>query len=129
MTTTPAGISPHTPTPFESVDKGIREAETLGVDYQKAGQVRQLLAERANLVGHGNIDRLVGIDQALTAMGYTGDRTIGSAGDPAPLGRTSQSDNTVRTADTADTADTAATSGTTGAGVTTSAKTASSKQS
>lgn len=97
MTTTP-GNSPHTPTPFESTDKGIREAGVLGVEYQKAGQVRQLLAERANLVAHGNIDRLVGVDQALSALGYTGDRTIGSTGDPAPLGRaTRPADSTVKT--------------------------------
>lgn len=107
------------------IDPGILEAEALGVEYQKAGQVRQLLAERQNMVAYGNIDRVVSIDQNLTMMGYTGDRTIGATGDPGPIGRTSRSDQMV-TADASSTstatgtpsADTGTAAGTTDAGST-----------
>jgi hypothetical protein len=86
-------------------DKASKEAEVLGVDYQQAGQVRQLLAERRNMVAYGNTERVAGIDSALAALGYTGDRMAGASGDPGPLGRSSRSSKAVRTdAPTADVA-------------------------
>jgi hypothetical protein len=77
-------------------DPAIQKARDLGVQYQQAGQVRQLLAERQNAVAYGMLDRIVGIDRSLSEMGYTGDRTVGSSGDPGPLGRASRSDKTVQ---------------------------------
>jgi hypothetical protein len=78
-------------------DKAAKEAEVLGVHYQYAGQVRQLLAERANLIAYGNVDRLAGIETALDALGYTGDRSIGASSADGPLGRSSRSDRSVTT--------------------------------
>lgn len=88
------------PKPFadDARDKGTREAEVLGVDYQRAGQVRQLLGERANLVAYGNTDRVEAIDEALRAAGYTGDIAAGADGDPGPLGRATRADKQVHAA-------------------------------
>jgi hypothetical protein len=78
------------------LDKTRREAEALGVPYQQAGLVRQLLAERANALAYGNKDRVTGIDSSLDALGYTGDRTVGASG--TPVGRSSRpEDKAVRT--------------------------------
>jgi hypothetical protein len=76
-------------------DKAAREAEVLGVNYQYASQVRQLLAERANVIAYGNVDRLAGIETALDALGYTGDRSIGASS--GPMGRSARSDQSVKT--------------------------------
>ncbi|MGH3985877.1 MAG: hypothetical protein ACRDTZ_00985 [Pseudonocardiaceae bacterium] len=91
---------PAVPGPFEGDerDKGTREAEVLGVDYQRAGQVRQMLAERANLVAYNNTDRLAALDEALRAAGYTGDLDAGAQGDPGPLGRATRADKQVHAA-------------------------------
>jgi hypothetical protein len=80
-------------------DKGTREAEVLGVDYQRAGQVRQLLAERANMVAYNAADRVASIDLALQELGYTGDLTAGADGDPGrlPEGRASRADKSLHT--------------------------------
>ncbi len=80
-----------------STDKAIKEAELLGVPYQAAGQVRQLLAQRANALAYQNLDLVASIDVNLAAIGYCGDLTADPAGDPAPLGRESRSDKTVTT--------------------------------
>jgi hypothetical protein len=77
-------------------DKTLKEAESLGVNYQQAGQVRQLLAERANAVAYKKLDRVASIDDSLDAIGYTGDREAGASGQPGPLGRTSRPDKTLR---------------------------------
>jgi hypothetical protein len=77
-------------------DKAVKEAEVLGVNYQYAGQVRQLLAERANVIAYGNTDRLAGIETALDALGYSGDRSIGASSDSGPAGRSSRADKTLR---------------------------------
>jgi hypothetical protein len=77
-------------------DKPKNDAEVLGVDHQRAGQVRQLLAERANCVAYGQPDRVKSIDVSLDMMGYTGDRTIGPSG--LPVGRSAKPDNAVTTA-------------------------------
>jgi hypothetical protein len=42
-----------------------------GVDYQRAGQVRQLLAERVNARAYGMTERLAAIDKQLAELGYT----------------------------------------------------------
>lgn len=55
-----------------SIPLGAKNEE-LGVSYQKAGQVRQLLAERANLVAYGNVDRVKAIDNDLAMMGFDKD--------------------------------------------------------
>lgn len=85
----------------ENRDRALKEAELLGVDYQRAGQIRQMLAERANAVAYGQTDRIEGIDRALRENGYTGDLTIGAGGDPSkgPVGRATRSEKTVQAAD------------------------------
>jgi hypothetical protein len=93
-----------------SVDKAAKDAEVLGVPYQTAGQVSQLLAQRANALAYLNLDLVASIDVNLAAIGYCGDPTADAGGDPGlPLGRKSTSDKTV-TADSA-TADAVAKAG------------------
>lgn len=100
-------------------DKAAKEAELLGVSYQKAGQVRALLGQRENALAYGNNDLVRDIDRSLEMMGYTGDPIAGATGDPGPLGRQSRSDKTIHAdAPTAPDADTdTKTGGTTSAGV------------
>lgn len=41
------------------------------VEYQRSGQVRQALAERANAVRLGAVDRVKAADKTLAALGYS----------------------------------------------------------
>jgi hypothetical protein len=80
-----------------SADKAAKDAEVLGVPYQVAGQVRQLLAQRANALAYLNLDLVASIDVNLAAIGYCGDLTADPDDDLGPLGRKSRSDKTVTT--------------------------------
>jgi hypothetical protein len=73
----------------------VVEAKALGVRYALVGQVRQALAERANAVAHGLVERIKAADKALDELDYRGDRTLGAKG--MPVGRSARSDKDVRT--------------------------------
>lgn len=58
-----------------------------GVDYQRAGQVRQLLAERVNAEAYGNAARVEQIDRDLAELGYAKPKPAKVAKDEEPQGR------------------------------------------
>lgn len=45
--------------------------DEVGVEYQRAGQVRQLLAERANAEAYGQSDRVAAVDKQLAELGVS----------------------------------------------------------
>jgi hypothetical protein len=57
------------------------------VDYQRAGLVRQLLAERENVVAYGNEPRVKQIDRQLADLGYEKPKPARVARDEPPQGR------------------------------------------
>jgi hypothetical protein len=90
---TPSGALEFEASPREGLD--VVEAKALGVRYALVGQVRQALAERANAVAHGLVERIKAADKALDELDYRGDRTLGAKG--MPVGRSARSDKDVRT--------------------------------
>lgn len=51
------------------VSAGVEDSE-LGVSYQRAGQVRQNLAELRIAKGHGNVERIKAARKGLEALGF-----------------------------------------------------------
>lgn len=47
--------------------------------YQQAGQVRQLLNERANAVAYGQTTRMEAVDKQLAALGYKSEKQAAKA--------------------------------------------------
>jgi|GEM_PF-3787911 len=54
--------------------------------YQVAGQVRQLLAERANAEAYGNTGRMAAVDTQLAQLGYCPPPEEPQAVDTPPVG-------------------------------------------
>lgn len=97
-----------------SIPLGAKNEE-LGVSYQMAGQVRQLLAERANLVAYGNVDRVKAIDKDLKMMGFDKDPAAfapGAQRADVPAGRTAPRSATAPQVTTAPSATASTTSAT-----------------
>ena len=59
----------------------------MAVDYQKAAQVRQLLAERENADAYGQATRLAAIDKQLASLGWTKPEEAPKKVADAPQGR------------------------------------------
>jgi hypothetical protein len=57
------------------------------VDYQRAGLVRQLLAERENVVAYGNEPRVKEIDRQLADLGYEAEKPVKVEKDEPPKSR------------------------------------------
>jgi hypothetical protein len=57
-------------------DPGIAKAQELGVNYQRAGQVRQALSEHRNATRQGNADRVKAAKKNLAALGFEGDLEV-----------------------------------------------------
>lgn len=55
--------------------------DELSVDPQRAGQVRQLLAERTNAAAYGQASRVAAVDKQLAELGYKPE------GEPARVSR------------------------------------------
>jgi hypothetical protein len=66
-------------------EPGIRKAQELGADYQRAGQIRQALSEHRNATRHGNEERQKAARKNLEALGFEGD--IFDDEDKTPRGR------------------------------------------
>jgi hypothetical protein len=66
-----------------------------GVAYQRAGLVRQLLAERENAVAYGQKDRVEAADKQLAELGYSEPEKEPRQGrESAPAGRSSRPQST-----------------------------------
>jgi hypothetical protein len=82
-------------------DPGIRKAQELGSDYQRAGQIRQALSEHRNATRQGNTERVKAARKNLAAYGYEGDpeaddETTEDDG-KTPRGRQTRESKAVRT--------------------------------
>jgi hypothetical protein len=74
-------------------DPGIRKAQELRSDYQRAGQVRRALNEHRNAKSQDNAERMKAAKKDLAALGYEGDPEADTTedDDTTPRGRTSRS--------------------------------------
>jgi hypothetical protein len=68
-------------------DPGIRKAQALGSDYQRAGQIRQAIQEHRNATRHGNEERQKAARKNLEALGFEGDIFDDEDNDKTPRGR------------------------------------------
>lgn len=73
--------------------------DDLGVDYQRAGQVRQLLAERELAGIYGQTGRVAAADKQLAELGFTRDEaTPAVSRSTPPVGRAARQDQMAKTA-------------------------------
>ncbi|SRR6266704_2650806 len=80
--------------------------DELGDDVapQQAGQVRQLLAERANAEAYGQTNRVTAVDKQLAELGYVRPAEAPEVSRTShPAGRASRQDRIEKTADSDET--------------------------
>jgi type II secretory pathway pseudopilin PulG len=61
---------------YGTVDPGIVKAQEMGVQYQRAGQIRQAMQEHRNATRHGNDERVKAAKKNLAALGFEGDPEV-----------------------------------------------------
>jgi hypothetical protein len=82
-------------------DPGIVKAQEMGVQYQRAGQIRQAMQEHRNATRHGNDERVKAAKKNLAALGYEGDPEVDDEttedDGKTPRGRQTRESKTVKT--------------------------------
>lgn len=69
----------------------------LGETYQRAGQIRQMINEIANLKIFDNTERIKAIEKDLKAIGFEGDPHAELTDESGPVGRSTRQERTVST--------------------------------